>query len=349
MHVLFFVHGMGKHDDDWSNPVRKKLLECYERYNWSNNHSLTDRVVFCPIRYDHLFDEYIDQWEQNLSLINETDVSGSLLPTNFAEWIESLDEEESNFFWTHIADVIVYRFLPLERARIQIEIIRDITQKINTLINETEDVILNYSFLAHSLGTCVIHDCLHKMGTKSWDDEIDNVFKPQHLRFDSIFMLANTSRVLKNDINPATSLSRPRSSDSNANKTYFDKYFNCFHKFDPVTLFWRFKPRGWGEGYDKVELSHFRELNIHSYEHFLDHPKVHIPLLRRLVHYFVVNKQEEKEALQNYKDISPSELDEDAVEMIKERVTELSNGFSEDSGLTEYIKNWIQMRKLIAD
>lgn len=347
MHVLFIVHGMGEHNETWAESVKEKLIDCSEKYNWFSQNSLTDRVEFCPLRYDNLFDQYIDNWKEDLQVITQANVSDGFIPSDFADWIGTLDDDERNFFWTHLADVIIYRFLPFERARIQIELIRDIARKIKEYVDEYEGQNVKFSFLAHSLGTCVIHDSLHKMGTTDWDDEIDNVFGPQHRRLDSIFMLANTSRILKNDIEPMNSIVRPISSDPIRNNTFFDRYYNFYHKFDPVNLLWRFNATDWNNGYLNIELSHFRELNIHSYEHFLVHPKVHIPILKRLVYSFVITNQEKNNSIENFRDISPEEFDEDDANRIKEKIEELRNQLDDEFSLTEFIKQWLKFRELI--
>jgi hypothetical protein len=45
----------------------------------------------------------------------------------------------------------------------------------------------------------------------------------------------------------------------------------------------RFAPKAWGEGYSEISLKHFRDVNVHGFTHYLDHPAVTGALFRSLV------------------------------------------------------------------
>jgi hypothetical protein len=62
-----------------------------------------------------------------------------------------------------------------------------------------------------------------------------------------------------------------------------DAYFNFRHKWDPFPAVDAFQPPAKWDDYTPVEdLDHFHQLNVHALEHYLEHPKVHIPIFRQV-------------------------------------------------------------------
>lgn len=342
MHVLFLVHGMGRQQEDWSAPVTQQLSKIAKQYQRFEDQDLDEFVMFEPIRYDNLFDDLLDRWQGNFSAIMNTEASGVIPDGELTNFMDRMNEEERRFFWSHVADVLIYRFFPLYRDRVRIEVIRTIAQKVsfyrNIYGNNTR-----FSFLAHSLGTAVIHDSLHLLGTTEWDDEIANVMGPPHTRFQSLFMLANTSRILESNVSIKDSVVCPARSRGDQNREYLDQYFNVLHEYDPVTLLRRFSGESWGLNFRQVNLRHFRNVNIHFFSHYLDHPRVHIPLLRVLCGFRAVTPAEELNAADRYKDIERRAV----ISEIKNRFDAAKSGLSEESTLMDLIKVWVTLKDII--
>jgi hypothetical protein len=343
MHILFLIHGMGRQMDGWAEPVTDLLQEKANQYKYfRDGTTLQDQVVFEPIRYDNVFDDLLDRWHDNFSGIMSSE-AGPLIPEGkLIDLMDSMDKEEREFFWSHVADVLIYRFFPLYRDRIRIEVIRAIAQKIQHYRDQFGNNT-RFSFLAHSLGTAVIHDSLHLLGATEWDDEIANVMGPPHTRFQSLFMLANTSRILQSDIDVTDSIVCPVGGHGDQNREYLDQYVNVFHKYDPITLMWQVNGKSLGSNFQQINLSHFRDVNIHDFNHYLDHPAVHIPLFRTLCGFRSVVPAEQLLAMEAYKDIDRQSV----ITELQNRIEGAKSNIDEDSTLMDLIKIWVKLKKMV--
>lgn len=342
MHVLFLVHGMGKQSENWAEPVIGNLKTIAAQYKRLSEDTFEKDLVFEPIRYDHVFDDLINRWRNDFSGIAESEASSLFPGSKIGELLKSMDKEERSFFWSHVADVLIYRFFPLYRDRVRIDVIHQISKKISHYRAQNPGTV-RFSFLAHSLGTAVIHDSLHQLGSTKWHNEIDNVKGPPHTRFQALFMLSNTSKILESDINPDESIVCPVGSRGDKNLEYLDQYINVLHTYDPVTFIRRYKPKITGNNYRQIEVSHIRGANIHDFAHYLDHPAVHIPILRILKGFMAVLPAEEIQAKENYKDIDRKSL----TDALKNRAREARAELEDHSDLAELVRIWIKLKDLI--
>lgn len=279
-HILFLVHGIGSHATDWAEAAdgpAETLKSASRQYAFFDAVDLESRVDLVSVHYDEVFSQVIAAWRQNASAVNELDTSGVLKPA--LGWLANASEEK--FWWSHAADAVMYRFSLPYRQLVRTHVIKQLAERIDAAFDA--DGIALCSVLAHSLGTAVAHDSLHYLGTTEWGDAA-NPFNPIHWRFQHVFMVANTSRLLgSNDpgiASPYTSIVRPGPLEDPA--SYCGTYWNFRHEFDPVAIPRRFDAVGWNNYLLEV-VSHYHEANIHSLSHYLMHPKVHVPILRKVV------------------------------------------------------------------
>lgn len=344
MHVLFLVHGMGRQQLNWADPVTDKLREISQQYNYFDENNIDDAVRFEPLRYDLLFDDLLERWQGDFTGIMESEASPLIPKGRLTEVMQSMDANERHFFWSHIADVLIYRFFPLFRDRVRMELIREIARKVTFHRNQYGNNT-RFSFVAHSLGTAVLHDSLHLLGSTAWDDEIANVMGTPHTRFQALFMLANTSRILQSDIDPYNSIICPVGSKSDQTKEYLDQYRNVLHQYDPITLIRRMTPGGWGTNLSQIELRHVRNPNVHDLLHYLDHPDVHIPLLRVLCGFRAVLPAEEIQAREAYPDLDRQDIRGELERRIGESIGDLGG----DEDLAELVKIWVKFKDFIRE
>lgn len=342
MHILFMIHGMGRQQDNWSVPVAEHLTAKAKQFKYFQDNSFHENVTFEPIRYDKVFDDLLDRWKNNFSGIMTSEAAAAIPKGKLIDLMEAMTDEERQFFWSHVADVLIYRFFPLYRDRIRIEVIRTIAQKVANYRNQFGSNT-RFSFLAHSLGTAVIHDSLHLMGDTQWDDNIANVMGPPHTRFQALFMLANISRCLQSDINVMDSIVCPVGSRGDQTREYLDQYYNVFHAFDPITLLWQFNGESWGDNFKQVTLRHCHDVNFHDFKHYIDHPAVHIPLLRILCGFRAVLPLEQVQAIETYKDIDRDQL----IRKAQNRLEAAKSMLDENSTLMDLIKIWVKLKDLI--
>ncbi len=341
-HILFLIHGMGVHKKNWADTVINKLKELSKDYTYFNENKLTDLVKFVPIDYDHVIRDVLNKWQEDSRGIRDFAKENGLDDKNLLSWLKRAGDTERNFLWSSVADVIIYRFFRVYSNRIRIDVIKELSDEINSEINEFGDA--RCSVLAHSLGTAVVHDCLHHLGAENWGDT-QNVFGPTHWRFQSIFMIANTSRLLQTEPKAYDSIVRPGPNlDSNS---YCFRYLNFRHELDPVPYPRMFDPIGWSSAYQSIIVQHYRDLGIHGLEHYLDNPRVHIIILRAVTSRWAITEQEAIKAVDNYRQFGEKF---EAVEKIRDFLNELAmlkNELGQDLMPVDFIKGFIKFYQVI--
>lgn len=300
-HSLFILHGMGRHVPDWAESTVSLLHALPARYGYTwfdGNGALDEHLDPVPVDYDDVFDQYVQDWGQSAAAlgaqagVHGVDISGIL------GWLEGADETEDNFFWTHVVDVVLYRFFSIVTAEVRLRVRTQIAAELARQGEHGQ--IVQASVLAHSLGTSVAHDSLALLGTQpiQTDDGPNESFMLANHRFANVFMCANVGRVLETHPKVYQSVMRPPGSGP----SYVDAYFNFRHVYDPFPMVRQFGPVGWSARRfkDRGDLEKVLQFNVHSLEHYLDDPRVHIPILRATVGEWCVTPAQEQAAISAY-------------------------------------------------
>jgi hypothetical protein len=136
------------------------------------------------------------------------------------------------------------------------------------------------TIVAHSLGTSVVHDSLQILGTEPIAG-FTNALGPPNERFRAIFMLANVSRVLESGVGAFESI--VRGGGQNDLKSTCTRFLSFRHELDPFCVLKPFLPNDFDPTFNRIRsLSHYRDFDIHGLEHYLDHPRVHVPLINSI-------------------------------------------------------------------
>ncbi|MCK6445318.1 MAG: hypothetical protein L6Q99_02910 [Planctomycetes bacterium] len=274
--LLFVVHGMGVHAPGWEAEVRTKLEEVAGRYSGhaANPAGLWNDLELVPVGYDDILSDAIDRWRTNAGGIADFARRNAQLEGLDADFLEKFANEDPNFFWTHVCDVLLYRFFELYRKAIRARVAKQIVDRVRQLPNDAFD---DCSVLAHSLGTAVTHDTLHLLATSTFGGA-SKPYGVLNSRFRAIVMLANTSRVLQTEFKAYDSVVRGGSRTSKVSNC--SQFMSWRHEWDPICLVRRFAPDKWPTTFNWIDsVSHFREANVHGFTHYLDNPRIHIPLL----------------------------------------------------------------------
>ena len=300
-HSLFIMHGMGRHVPDWaaSTVALLQTLPARYGYTWFDaNGALDEHLDAVPVDYDDVFDQYVQEWGQSAEALGAqagdhgVDISGIL------GWLEGADETEDNFFWTHVVDVVLYRFFSIVTAEVRLRVKTQIAAELERQGENGQ--IVQASVLAHSLGTSVAHDSLALLGTQpvQTDDGPNESFMLGNHRFANVFMCANVGRVLETHPKVYQSVMRPPGSGP----SYVDAYFNFRHVYDPFPMVRQFGPVGWSAKRfkDRGDLQKVLQFNVHGLDHYLDDPRVHIPILRATVGEWSVTPAQEQAAISAY-------------------------------------------------
>jgi hypothetical protein len=295
-HVLFLIHGIGMHGENWAEELDGPigtLKRVSEGYAYFKDTPLESKVEFVPLEYDRIFRAATKEWQKDSNAVKDADPAGAV--AKLTSWLNNAGETENNFWWTNVCDLVLYRLSASYRQLVRASVIDAIATKIKSLMDT--DLTATCSVLAHSMGTAVTHDCLHLLGTVNWGGAA-NALGPRQWRFDNIFMVANTSRLLEMPDGECRgaydSIVRP--GPSGDADSYCARYWNIRHEADPVPFPRPFEPQGW-QGYTFIPLRHFYSPSIHNLSHYLINPRAHIPILRSIVQQRAVTADEEASAL----------------------------------------------------
>lgn len=287
-HIVFLVHGMGTHGDDWADEARVAFEAQYEKYkSVASIYPLADRVHFVPISYDDIFETYLDELRRRAGRLQEWDALGGVMPsgglTNALMEVATYSPSD-NIMITHLGDVLLYMLTEFREK---------VKNKVHCRMVEAlvEGPAYNsWSIVAHSLGTRVINDVMQKWATDPEDRLHESFGKPAF-----IMMVANVTRLLEKITpnepgNVYHNAVFPHA--ENSSKGACNHYITVRHELDPFTYAGPFvAPTPFGAGgegdpdslwditLDKFDLT---GINPHAFGHYLRHPRVHRALIRML-------------------------------------------------------------------
>jgi len=307
---LFVVHGMGEFGAKWVDSLQKQLSATYAAYPKLASVPQAKRFTIHPIRYDDVLSDLVKKWQTDSTAISKLAAGvGAGTAEAMVGWLKSAGQ---GFEWTHAADVLLYRCFSDVREAILVTVANQMVKIINKDLNEFQDC--RWGVLAHSLGTSVAHDALHSLWTSQFDNGAK--FPPADVKAAFVMMVANVSRLLQTDVDVLDSVVQPGTGSAKDRGCL--NFLTVRHALDPFTVPRKFDPVDWPDAltveqgrYQSIRVQHFRERNVHGFGHYLQHPAVHIPLLRLLANKkSVISATEETAALAAFTDMGslPKEL-----------------------------------------
>lgn len=297
-HLVFLVHGMGAYvdaqgrlDPSWHEHAEQALraaADAQDTLSGFGAEELDARVEFVRVNYDGLFHDLARNWEKNGETLARFQAYSAL-----ADLFTGAGELRDNFFWTHVADVMMYFTSSIVRRAVVEEVKAQILERLEG------DSIARWSVLGHSLGTAVAHDAVDDF-IREYHVEKD---RPWYTPPQLIAMIANVSRVLQRPgASVYDSCVAPKITGCKA-------FLTADHDFDPFTWPRPFRPRGgpWDAArepfgafrfFDPTGLGHVQlpadldpddvvgapvefmlRNNPHDFDHYLANPRVHLPIL----------------------------------------------------------------------
>ena len=291
MHYIFLVHGMG---NGWTEDAEEIVKRHYKKESYG---FLADSWPFDKyfkletVDFNAVFEEYLAQAkEQGDKLEQWPGLKGGLQSglINALGRIVDLaktDPNKNNFAVTHLADVALYMATNLGEL-----VKNEIMKKMTTYLAEQNFSAKRgdkWSVIAHSLGTRVMTDVLH-LGF-STQPGLRNYGKAEVL-----MMVANVSKLLQE---------LPPWSGGNVYETQVYpsagplgacwNFINATHTLDPFAIIHEFDPPpDFGDGYAFIDqvyhgmrlaMADTTSKEVHSFEHYMEHPDVHTALFRYLV------------------------------------------------------------------
>lgn len=341
-HLLFLLHGMGKHADGWSAGMETAIRDAFKNIPALGTLNFGDFFEFVPIRYDQHFDDLRKQWAKMgkdlmkflgpLAKEGELDATSKFI-VKMAKASSALEKDD--FVRTHMLDVFLYRFATLSRHTVRTKVAEQILKRLEKL-DKTSPI--RWSVIAHSLGTSVAHDTLHEMFSApgKMHTKLGQLVFPS-----ALVMLANVSRVLESDIDVYTSLVAP-GAPADPQRFAVRQYINAFHEFDPIPAPSPFEPVStWpapgvrdDELYTHRRISDIEDLDVHAAEHHLRNPRVYGPMFNALLEGRLMSADDIDKAYAKYRATLP-------VTQINQLIDELKS-FNPKAGDTALgiLKKW---------
>lgn len=285
--LLFVIHGMGSgerpaNDPDWWTGLLENLRKDARTYAHDGDLVMkspkSGQILVVPLTYHQFFDAIRAQWSQQgpdsgwLPLLKQLVFSDPQVLAKLPEWVQSAEE----FFWTHILDVLLYRYVNEFRTPIRDSVATQIAEAWHKA-DMDNGANTPVHFVAHSLGTSVLHDSICLLAS-------DPGFSPGTHLISSVVTCANVSSALETNYPAYKSVDRvvnaaPPPDGMTA------AHFSVRHELDPITAVKTFRGdlHGWPADcyHDSVTIE-VKDWNVHGYSHYMANPVVHIKLFERL-------------------------------------------------------------------
>jgi hypothetical protein len=201
---------------------------------------------------------------------------------------------------------MMYRGFDSVRQQTKIAVGNQLRKAIDELGADDQWVVL-----AHSLGTAVAHDALHALWSSNNPDGSPSGYGAKDNKARAVIMVANVCRALQT-VPKVLSDSFVRPGNAEAPKCGCFRYINVRHAYDPFVYFQPFKPTAWPTPdaeqlglYAHLSPDHIWQFNVHDLNHYLEHPSVHIPVLRAMSYDSAITKDEEKQAKNDFNPYGP--------------------------------------------
>ena len=327
MHHVYFVHGMGRHSENWvdepidsdgGSSLRDELKTIWSQYNKKGFLGGFDsKIDLVSISYDHVFKKLYSTWKEEVNKLR-THISTD------GRAIEELDsllkiaeapadgEVDDKFFYTHALDVLWYYFSP----SVEQKIVAEVADQILTSVKEHYlKPGHSFSVVGYSLGSSVLNRALQRMwATTDYDGWLgDGQSLSSVLKFRFFMQISNTSYVLSADPNSHYETAvRPSYyanrgvSNSMVSVSHIYDFISEIRPFDPPLEEWldhKTLPR---KRFSNLKLQRVTGPNVHSISHYLKNPRVHIPLIEGVLECTIPVDEKER-GMQNYFQNSPAE------------------------------------------
>lgn len=328
--VLFFVHGIGRHAKGWASepdgPIDalQKAMSLYPSLR--DTGKLSDHLKLVEIRYDGIFDQVLNQWQQ---LAESLGPAGGQI-----KWVSKVQDllskvgNNQSVYADFGGDILLYFGFDLIARAVRLRINSVIASEIFRGHMDAQNAAVappSFALIAHSMGTAVAQDALVQLATANWLQDKDALIaklpdhpelaenpalsatqradatvaesgtrtlrdRPIPVRLSMMMQVSNTTRLLKRVDQEYATLKAPGGG--------FDAqmFVNVNNEFDPVSIGGGYQMPARRGGID-VKIRHIHQKNVHGFAHYLSHPSVHSKIFHRLIETFTDNDLQEAERL----------------------------------------------------
>ena len=296
--ILFVIHGIAQRAPDdatdkprtaadtWFVDLVDNVTALAAKHSPGVDIGLTpgaDGVKIVPLSYCDLLIEELQQWD-SVGDKNVADAVASQfpgLPAQLVGALRDISTADAPYFWKGGVDILLYRVLNdiAIRSHVRSQLTRALFD------NASGGVLPACGFISHSMGTAVLHDGLAEIFANP--QEFGGF---ANMDIDIYVSLANVSKILESVVNPHRSPVRPFGT-TGVGRARCRAFVNVHHESDPVPYLGLFKP-DWNPSavpYRDISIERIKEPNTHSYQRYLENPRVWIPVFRTLLETPITN------------------------------------------------------------
>jgi hypothetical protein len=236
--------------------------------------------------------------------------------------LRDISMADAPYFWQGGVDILLYRVFNDVAIRSHVR-----SQVTRALIdNSVNGMLPACGFITHSMGTSVMLDVLSEI-----------FLNPQefggfvNMDIDIYVSLANVSKILESVINPHRSPVRPFGTIGTG-RARCRAFVNAHHESDPVPYLGLFKPDWNSETspYRDVLIERIKEPNTHSYQRYLENPRVWVPIFRTLLETSI-SKQQMTDLIDEY-DATPAAACPQALDDLRQTVKRIAEAWKNRAG-----------------
>lgn len=347
--IVLLVHGMGTHPPGNITTEFTKGVNQAGAYLGVDDLDIGNKIDFKEYNYSEKLDairqaaaEYHGGIKDYLQFISGGTLGNIAAKLSAAEAKFGTD----SFIYTHWLDVAYYG-LTYHNEEMRLELAQEFT----TLRRDCEENDRKLHVVGHSLGTALVHDTLAKLYREDVGPDDQGYLSSESLRFESLWMIANVSRllhILTRAADPNHSIVHDSTEEAAGCAKYF---YNVRNKFDPFLFIKEYKREiEYGE---HIQFSEVRKLenndlivNPHDLTEYMACPDVSIAFLYATLG-MEFTREQENAAIAAYRADSIQGATEEAYNAIKSFIDTL--GDTNANNLDTLIKAYETAKKAIDD
>jgi len=337
--ILFIIHGIAQRAPDdapdkpraaadgWHVELVQNFLALAAKHAPGVSIGLNpgaDGIKIVPLSYCDLIIEQLQRWDSagNKKVADAVAKQFPGLPAEFVDALRDISMADAPYFWQGGVDILLYRVFNDVAIRFHVR-----SQVTRALIdNSVNGMLPACGFITHSMGTSVMHDVLSEI-----------FLNPQefggfvNMDIDIYVSLANVSKILESVINPHRSPVRPFGTIGTG-RARCRMFVNAHHESDPVPYLGLFKPDWNSETspYRDALIERIKEPNTHSYQRYLENPRVWVPIFRTLLETSI-SKQQMTDLIDEY-DATPAAACPQALDDLCQTVKRIAEAWKNRAG-----------------
>lgn len=355
--ILFVIHGIGQRAPDdaldkpraaadgWCPSLMEQFVALAEQHAPDVDIGLnpgTDGIKIVPLSYCDILIEQLERWDSvgNKKVADAVARQFPGLPAELVDVLRGISMADAPFFWQAGVDILLYRVFHdvAIRSHVRAQMTRALFD------NAVNGVLPACGFITHSMGTAVMHDVLAEL----FADPLEfGGFV--NMDIDIYVSLANVSKILENIANPQKSPVRPLGAPG-VGRARCRAFVNAHHESDPVPYLGLFRP-DWNPAttpYRDVRIERIKDPNTHSFQRYLENPRVWVPIFRTLLETRISNARMQ-ELIDEY-DATPPAACPQALDDLCETVKGIAEAWRQRAGAVgtwQFVVELTKARRLI--